>query len=69
MDNKTKDFLLNLNKSMPKEIMKKAIANNPKGVTEANQWMETKIKKAIRSGEISAPKDDPFTKMVKEKMK
>ena len=69
MDNRTKEFLIKLNKSMPKEIMKGAMNNDSKKVNEANQWMETKIKKAIKFGEITKPKNDTFTKMIKEKMK
>src|SRR3990167_7496554 len=38
------------------------------GSRELDKWMETKVKKAIDSNEIEKPKDDAFTKMVKEKM-
>jgi len=69
MDRKTQDFLRNLNKQMPRDILKKAINNDSRGQTEANKWMETKIKKAIKNGDISSFKKDPFVNKMHEKMK
>ena|SRR3990167_3433518 len=66
-DAERKEIMKNLNEG--KFAGKERFSSSPRGGEELNKWFETKIEKAIESGRIEKPKDDSFTKMVKEKMK
>lgn len=79
MDKKTQEFLKKVGQSIPKELLKKALPTetnlkgktrinpNQKGSSEIEKFFETKIKAAIARGEIKPPKEDEFTRKIREK--
>lgn len=63
MDNKTERFLQNLGRQAEKELYR--VKNNrldPKVQREMDKFYETKIKKAIRNGDIPPPTADKWMK-------
>ena len=69
MDKKTTQFLIDVGKSAPRDLVKKAAFGDQKAGTEVNKFWEAKIEKGIKSGEIPRAKPDEFTRMVKDHMK
>src|SRR3990167_10354520 len=43
--------------------------NDPKAAAKANEYMEFRIREAVRSGRIKEPKNDAFIQKMKERMR
>ena len=63
MDKKTERFLQNLGRQVEKEIYKvRGNQVDPRAQREMDKFYETKIKKAMKTGEIPPPSEDKWMK-------